>query len=156
MTVPQNPPTGPYDGQQPPAGQPAPGWQPSPGQPPAGPPAPTSSGAGKILLKVFGGLAVLAVVVVVGAVALWLSRDEPAKAAVGDCLTGQSADELKNVACDDSAATFKIVGKIDEMTQDEWQAKDDPCPDFPTAESSYWEGEAGKTGYVLCLEPVTE
>ncbi len=173
-SLPPTPPT--------PGGAPAPGERPDPGAGPTGeagpapgvdptrqggptapdglPPGvgPVQGGAARPLAsKVikWGALGVVLVIVVVGvASAVLLGRSEPRRAEVGDCLAGQAAEEIEVVACDDSRAAYKIVGKIDSITQSDWDAKDNACEAYPTAESSFWEGTEGKAGYALCLESV--
>lgn len=109
----------------------------------------------------FVGKIVVAVVVfgVLSAVGWWMSRDEPANAAVGDCLAGTSGDDMKVISCDDSTATYKVLGKEEEMTETEWDAaatNGTLCAAFPTwditTDGTFWQGEAGETGTVLCLE----
>lgn len=107
----------------------------------------------RLAIRIVIGVVVLAVASGIG---WWTNRDKPVSAKVGDCLSGASAQELKIVKCDDSSATLKVVGKVSSVAEATFDSDKElsMCKDFPTAESGYWEGEKGKTGYVLCLEPV--
>jgi hypothetical protein len=101
-----------------------------------------------VVLVVLGGLGLLAVKL--------LNGDAPASAKVGDCLAGTNKDEIKTVKCDDATAKHKVVGKLNDKTEAEFDAasQSNPCTAFPTAESAFWEGEKGGKGYILCLEPI--
>jgi hypothetical protein len=119
------------------------------GFPPPGPaPQPARRGGGirrriitiVIALVVIGGLA---------AVGAYLNRDAASKAKVGDCVQQEGSNDLKVVKCDDAAADYKVVGRVDNKTQSE--AGLSACDPFPDAESAYWEGESGEKGLVLCL-----
>jgi hypothetical protein len=85
-----------------------------------------------------------------------LSRNEPSNAKVGDCISGGSAQDMKIVGCSDTAAKYKVVGRVENKPQSEFT--DDAklaqnCSPFPTAETGFWQGEEGKNGIILCLEP---
>ena len=96
-----------------------------------------------VALVVIGGIA---------AVSTYLNRDAASKAKVGDCVQQEGSNDLKVVKCDDAAADYKVVGRVDNKTQSE--AGLSACDPFPDAESAYWEGETGKDGLVLCLAAV--
>ncbi len=157
MTTPHPPQAGPpqgYPGQ--PVSQPAqPGYpvQPNypggPGQPPAEPPKKKRRGLRIALQLVIGAV----VFVLVGAVIKFATGD-PDIANVGDCMSGTSADDLKVVKCTEAGAQYKIVGKVEDKTQSEFNSDSGSiCKAFPTAESAFWKGEEGGKGYVLCLGP---
>ena len=98
---------------------------------------------------------VIALIVIVGGIggAVWYgTHTAPASAAVGDCVTQTGSDSLAKVSCGDKAAQFKVDGRLDNKTMVD--ASLDACAAFPKATSAYWEGEQGKPGLVLCLEPV--
>jgi hypothetical protein len=98
---------------------------------------------------------VIALIVIVGGIggAVWYgTHTAPASAAVGDCVTQTGSDSLAKVSCGDKAAQFKVDGRLDNKTMVD--ASLDACAAFPKATSAYWEGESGKPGLVLCLEPV--
>ncbi|MBO0869911.1 MAG: hypothetical protein J2P15_15225 [Micromonosporaceae bacterium] len=111
----------------------------------------------RIVLGVIGAVVVV-IVAIVGYVA---SRSEPKSAAVGDCMhaNGDDANSLKKVACTDPTWNYKVVGKVNSVTESEWQnGSDDPtgptgvCHNYPSTTASFWEGTPGSTGYVLCLQ----
>ncbi|GGO20350.1 LppU/SCO3897 family protein [Microbispora bryophytorum] len=79
----------------------------------------------------------------------------PEIAKAGDCMAGATADELKVVSCADPAAALTVEGRIDGKTQQEWDADNDGqiCSAYAKADQTFWEGEEGKAGYVLCLAP---
>jgi hypothetical protein len=74
---------------------------------------------------------------------------------VNDCLSGANADNLKVVACTDASAKFKVLGKVDGKTKIEAETNGgELCKSFTGAESFFWKGPVGGTGYVLCLGPI--
>lgn len=97
------------------------------------------------------GVALL--VVIGGPIAFFASRSAPSAANVGDCMSGQTAETLKKVDCTDASVEWTVVGRLNDKTKAEFDADDDPCSSFPTSLLSYWEGERGQTGFILCLEP---
>ncbi|GAA1875497.1 LppU/SCO3897 family protein [Asanoa iriomotensis] len=124
--------------------------------PPADAPAPEPAkpakgkNIGKILLRV----AVPIVVVVAGVAWKFLSGD-PATAATGDCLIeAASADDMKTVGCDDPTASWKVAGKVENVKEADFDASQNSCTAYPTAEASLWMGKKGRDGDVLCLEPL--
>jgi hypothetical protein len=90
----------------------------------------------------------IVVAVVVFGVAIWLGMDEPARAKVGDCVSGTSAEELQIVECASPQAEWKVVGRVEDKAQTEMSSA---CQAFQNAERAYWQGEQGKNGLVLCL-----
>jgi hypothetical protein len=93
------------------------------------------------------------VVLLIGLVARQVTGD-PDTAAVGECMSGASADDLKVVECTDSAAEYKVVGKVEDKTQTEANVSAEQiCRPFAGAERIFWKGEQGGSGYVLCLAP---
>ena len=168
----------PYSG-QPYSGQPAYGGPtPQPGSPYSGysgeAPAPNPYGApvpppvkkrsaGKIIGIVVGVL-VLLIAICVGAGALLLNKakSDPANAKVGNCLAGETMDSttakpvsnIKVVDCTATDAKYKVVGVVDNKTESDFNADNNICKAYPTAESALWQGTSGKPGSVLCLQPV--
>lgn len=117
--------------------------------PPEAPPKRTA-GIGKRILR-----SVLGLVVVFGALFAYKQfTGAPETASVGDCMVGQSADALKTAKCDDAAAAWKVVGRLSDKTEAEFDSNEEICKAYPTAETWYWEGDKGGKGYVLCLEPI--
>ena len=104
-------------------------------------------------MKIF---VILALVLGAVVAAWWFGKDEPKSAAVGDCMAGASADELHIVDCGDAKVTYEVVGKIDSVSQSDWKNNEELCSAYTTTSASYWEGEEGKVGYVLCLKQVTK
>jgi hypothetical protein len=129
---------------------------------PVPPPAPTgetgaapkqpSKGRG-VVKRIIGALAVLAIITV-GGIAWKYINGDPATANVGSCLIEAEAEDMKTVDCTDPKAAHKVVGKIDGKTEADFNASDNPCSAYATAESALWGGEKGSKGYILCLEPV--
>jgi hypothetical protein len=157
-----------YGAPQPPApGSPYSGYSgeapaPYPGGPVPPPPA-KKGGAGKIIGIILGAV-VLLIALCVGGGALLLNKakTDPANAKVGNCLAGatmdsntaQEVNNIKVVDCTASDAKYKVVGVVPDKTRVEWDTDKDICSTYPTAESTLWQGAAGKAGSVLCLEPV--
>lgn len=145
----------------PPPSAPQPGY-PAPagdGTAPGGDPAPSavapakSSVAGGIVKRIIGAVVVFAVISIGGLIYKNVTG-APETAKVGDCLSGQAADEIKTIDCTDAAAAHKIVGKVEDKTEAEFKSDEQICSAYPTTENAYWEGTKGGKGYVLCLEPV--
>ena len=111
---------------------------------PAVPPAKSTTSAkiilAIVLLLLFGGL---------GAAVYFVRQSDPALAKVGDCVAQESGDSVSVVECTDPDADFKVVGRLENKTQVD--AGLFACSDFEKATSSYWEGEQGEKGTVLCL-----
>lgn len=86
----------------------------------------------------------------------WRSeRGNPDSATVGDCVSHRSGDDIKVVSCGDSKAAFKVMGKVKNKTEPEFDLDSGTiCSPFPGAKSAFWKGEVGKAGYVLCMAPV--
>jgi hypothetical protein len=79
---------------------------------------------------------------------------DPDTAAVGDCLSGSSANEMKVVDCTDAGAQFKVLGKVEDKSQTEASVGGERiCQPYAGAERIFWKGEEGGKGYVLCLGP---
>ena len=132
--------------QQPPTPPPFPP-QPAPGQP--------VTPVGKVAnpkrrQRIVGIVTIVVVLGLLGAVFL-ATRHNASTAKVGDCMKQTGENSLEVVKCDDPNAGFKVVGKVENKTQTEAQFS--ACDPFAAQkpESVYWEGESGKTGYVLCL-----
>jgi hypothetical protein len=128
-------------------GQPQ-GYPGVPGQPPA-PPAKRRRPRTRLLISI----GVVVVIVIIGIVGRILSND-PDKAAVGDCMSGTTAENLKVVKCTDANAQYKVVGKVNGKSQTEFNTNSrEICGPFQGAESAFWKGERGGDGYILCLAP---
>ena len=129
----------PQQGQYPPGG----------GFPPATPPARNN---GKILAISAG----LLVALVIG-VLIYAFRGG-ATAEAGDCLK-EDGLSLAIVDCDDSAASYRVVGVQDgQQTYPEFQADPNTCSAFPTATQFFWVGEDENDttgeGDVYCVTPI--
>lgn len=126
-----------------------PNVMPTPGGTPAPGPVRNYKRRQKIVL-------VVALVIVAGFFALaWQqTRHNGSNAQVGDCVKPKGEDSVTIVKCDDPDA-LKVVGRVENKTQIEAQI--DACDAFASlgADQSYWTGEDGKTGLVLCLAPNT-
>jgi hypothetical protein len=126
--------------------------QPGPMPMPMAPPAP----AGKMRNRRIIALVVLLLVVAGVGIAAWSSsKSSPDAAGVNDCVSKSGSDSVKKVSCSDSSAAYRVVGKVEHKTQvDVSLSSATICKPFPNAQSAYWRGEVGKSGYVLCLAPV--
>ncbi len=98
----------------------------------------------------------IALLVIAGGVggAVWYgTHTAPASTNVGDCVAQTGSDSLAKVACGDPSARFRVAGRLENRTRVD-ASLGDACKAFPKVTSSYWEGESGKPGLLLCLEPV--
>jgi hypothetical protein len=99
-----------------------------------------------ILVLVVGGLVYAA---------LQAHGTNPDEAKIGDCMAHGDGDDIKIVSCTGSSAAFKVVGKVENKTQPQFDLDSASiCKPFPTAKTAFWKGEIGKAGYVLCLSPI--
>jgi hypothetical protein len=114
-----------------------------------------AAGAGKVFGKRVVAYAIGAAVIAGGGFVYKQLTGAPEIAKAGDCMAGATAEELKVIACTDPGATLTVAGRIEAKTQKEWEADQEGamCSAFPNADQSFWEGEEGKDGYVLCLAP---
>jgi hypothetical protein len=96
-------------------------------------------------------IVVIAIVAVIGFASKFFTGD-PDTAKAGDCMSGTSAQNLKVVKCTEAGAQYKVVGKVSDKSQSEFNSNSESiCKPFPSAESAFWKGESGGKGYVLCL-----
>lgn len=168
MTAPMNPdpsasppPAPPAYGPPPQAGPPGSNVPPPPPGPPGYGPAPMGAPMPpapakpkKKALVRLGILVGVIVVLIIGGVVYRHVSGSPDVAKAGDCMTGQTGDTLKVVACTSSTAQWTVVGKVDNQAQSTGiSGMDSACDPFPTAEASFWKGSDGGKGYVLCLAP---
>jgi hypothetical protein len=156
---------------QPPAGAPTPppAFNPPPFTPPpagdlpaAGPvqvaqPAPPAQPSTKkiVLRKLLFAAIGLIAFIVIGTVWSVMSGD-PSIASTGDCLIGQSSDDIKVVDCGDAAAEWTVLDEVETVRDDDFDAAGENytgCAAHPTVEAWFWSGE-GHNGDVLCLEPI--
>jgi hypothetical protein len=84
-------------------------------------------------------------------------RQDPTRAAVGDCLAGtDDPGELRRVSCDAADATWRVAGREPGLTWSDFQALPDAhlCAGYPDTELAVWYGDNrdGGTGDVFCLE----
>ncbi|GLW12534.1 hypothetical protein Misp01_76620 [Microtetraspora sp. NBRC 13810] len=124
------------------------------------PQQPTTSGqkavrAGKFVGKHVVGYAIAAAVVLGAGFVYSQMTGAPEIAEAGDCMAGSTAEEFKVVDCTDPAATITVAGRVEAKTRQEWDADEEGaiCSAFPDVDQTFWEGEEGKEGYVLCLAP---
>jgi hypothetical protein len=96
------------------------------------------------------GLAIIGIVasVFLGGV---LKGHDPDTAKVGDCMAGTNADSLKVTECTDAKVTYRVVGKVDNVTQVGFSMDGSVCKPFKDAENAFWKGAKLGSGYVLCL-----
>lgn len=145
--------------------QPA-GMQSPTGMPPAGAPAPEparKSGRKKVFGIVGAIVAFLVVVgLKIGLGAVLGGTDETAEAKVGDCIAelpttiGEEMEEVdgaKVVDCASAEATYKVVGRVEDQTEEQLESGEACDQYFQESEKNYIFSNItpGKTGYLLCL-----
>jgi hypothetical protein len=90
----------------------------------------------------------------------YATRDVSSKAVTGNCLKNQGINpgsrktskvSLKVVSCDNSAAAYKVLGRINQQPESAASADSKLCEPFVGTQFIYWEGVEGKRGTVLCL-----
>jgi hypothetical protein len=125
--------------------------------PPAPPYAPTAQPP-KRNMRRRRIIALVVLVLIVGGVGLaaWSSsKSSPDAAKVGDCVSKTGENSVEKIGCGDGSAAYKVVGKVEHKTQVDLSLNSASiCSPFPTSQTAYWRGEAGKEGYVLCLAPL--
>ncbi|WP_433075668.1 LppU/SCO3897 family protein [Dactylosporangium sp. CA-052675] len=133
---------------EPPPQPQAPAHDPMPGQPAVA--APASSGKRRQVTIL------LSLVVLLGALlgaAWYFNRDAAMNANVGDCLHNPGDDKLKIVKCDGGDADFVVLGKVSGKAQSEATSPfTSVCDQWPDSTNTFWQGEQGKKGDVLCLK----
>lgn len=119
-------------------------------------PEPVKSGRGKQIRNQIIRIVAVPAVVIVGGIVWAFASGDPTMANTGDCLIGQQADDIKIVGCDDATAEWKVVGKVDNVSEAEYSASQDDthCSAYSTATASFWSGKKRGNGDVLCLEPL--
>jgi len=99
-------------------------------------------------------VALVVLLVVAGLVfdGIWLgTRRHASTAKVGDCEHRTGIDGVSVAACTDATADFRVVGRVENRTEvDAGLSACDPYVD-QGAETFYWAGQPGKTGYILRL-----
>ena len=75
---------------------------------------------------------------------------------VGECVTAAASDKdvenVKIVDCGAANAADKVVGVLNGQKFSAFNASENPCTSFPTAESAIFYGKEDG-GFVLCLVP---
>ncbi|GAA2379421.1 LppU/SCO3897 family protein [Dactylosporangium salmoneum] len=118
---------------------------------PAEPAAPQAKPGKRRQITILVGLVVL-LGVLLGA-AWFFNRDAALNAKVGDCLHQVGSDELKIVQCDSTDADFSVLGKVGDKDQSEATSPfSTVCQQWSDTTNTYWQGEKGKKGDVLCLK----
>jgi hypothetical protein len=108
-----------------------------------------------VLRKLLVAAIALIAFIVIGTVWSVMSGD-PSIASTGDCLIGQSSDDIKVVDCGDAAAEWTVLDEVENVRDDDFDAAGENytgCAAHPTVEAWFWSGE-GHNGDVLCLEPI--
>ncbi|MEV4623581.1 hypothetical protein AB0J74_33340 [Asanoa sp. NPDC049573] len=157
MTPPQQPPAGVPTT---PSGVPLPPFTPPPASHfPAGGPTMIDparmSNKSIALRKLAGGAIGIVLLIVVGTIWSVMTGD-PSIASTGDCLIGQSSEDIKVVDCDDASAEWTVLDEVEDVRDDDFDAAGENytgCAAHPTVEAWFWSGE-GHNGDVLCLEPI--
>ena len=135
---------------------------------PAPAPAPAPAASGNKLTRWFKGLstfgkiravAVAIVILVATPFAIIAGSNEPASAAVGDCMVGQNADDMKVVECTDPTAEWTVLGRIEDKTEAEFT--DNSCDAFSQTDVAYYQAQKRRgiagliqgepKGFILCL-----
>ncbi|HEX5997154.1 MAG TPA: hypothetical protein VFY84_18605 [Jiangellales bacterium] len=146
-------------------GSPQFGSAPYPSQPPGGQTPEKKGFLGNLLAMgmakvggLIGGVVLLAIVATIG---YFMSRNDAENASVGDCLPASAMEDstadastIETTDCAGADAAYRVVGTY-QQTEVEFQLDQEWCSAYPTTESGLWIGELGRTGTVLCLEPVT-
>ena len=97
----------------------------------------------------------VAVALLVAPFAIYLGLDEPSQASVGECMTGQSATDLRTVECTDPAATWRVLDRLNGKTESDYDEA--ACGAHPdTAASFYQDGRRFRKGFILCLGAVNQ
>jgi hypothetical protein len=141
---------------------PAPGYQQvsAPGYPQAAaPPKPARSkksigtwfsglsGKSKFRVILFG------VAILVLPFAIYLGLDEPSQAEAGDCMAGQSANDLRIVECTDAVAEWTVLARLEGKSEADLN-NDQTCGAYPETEASFYQnGRRSSKGFILCLGP---
>ncbi|GAA1565595.1 hypothetical protein GCM10009804_22860 [Kribbella hippodromi] len=115
--------------------------QPGPGRP---------MDPGKPLVQRPAMLMLLLPIVFIGLIVFANLNSTESKANVGACVVNQGTTrnpDVKVVDCSSSEAAFRIVGRIDDSTDDS------QCDQYADAQASYYYSK-GSTKYTLCLAPV--
>ncbi|WP_147456953.1 LppU/SCO3897 family protein [Micromonospora pisi] len=100
-------------------------------------------------------MVLLAVAILVAPFAIYLGLDEPSQANVGECMAGQSVNDLRTVECTDPAATWRVLDRLDDKTETDYD--NGACGAHPdTAASFYQDGRRFRKGFILCLGAVKE
>ena len=95
---------------------------------------------------ILGALIPIAVIALI----IFANLNSTSNADVGSCVVNKGTSgnpDVKVVDCTSSDAEYRIVGKLDNSTDDS------RCQDFAGSEASYVY-ERGSTKYTLCLAPV--
>lgn len=94
-------------------------------------------------------LATIAIIIAPAAIFFFHGESDPIS--VGDCLSGDG-DDLRVVACDDAAARWRVLARLDGRAEADFD--DDDCRGQPGATASlYRHGRRFSRGYVLCVAP---
>lgn len=98
-------------------------------------------------------LVIGALVVVAGvSAAVYGARTAPARAQVGDCLSGQlnNADSVQRTDC--ASGAYRVIGRLENRSQSDFNREN--CGEFASADAAFWEADGGDTGAILCLRAV--
>jgi hypothetical protein len=121
---------------------------------PANPPRPARPGRRPPIRPLVIGLVLLVVIGYAVYAAVTIAMD-PGEPGAGDCVTGGTGEELKVADCSDATADYKVLGKVDGKTRDDFDADGERiCRPYQGTTRAYWEGGAElRIGHVLCLAP---
>ncbi|WP_426503777.1 LppU/SCO3897 family protein [Dactylosporangium sp. McL0621] len=129
----------------------APAAAPFEGQPAPGQSAPPVRSGKRRQITILLSLVVLLGVLL--GLAWFFNRDAATNANVGDCLHNPGDDKLKIVKCDSTDADYTVLGKISGKDQSEATSPfTSVCDQWPDSTNTFWQGESGKKGDVLCLK----
>lgn len=108
-----------------------------------------NNGGSRRLVRRFVGIGV-AIAIGLGITYMSGKNESDNAPAVGECAKPAGDNKIKKVGCDDSAAEFEVVSRVDGTTDGETA-----CASNPTA-TSYYAYEAENTGvemvsFVLCM-----
>ncbi|WP_432988435.1 LppU/SCO3897 family protein [Dactylosporangium sp. CA-233914] len=93
----------------------------------------------------------LVVLVVLGGIGWYLSRDDALNAKIGDCMHQTGPNDVSIVKCDSADADFTVLGRVEDKTQSEVDTTG-VCDQWADTTSAYWEGKSGQKGTILCMK----
>jgi hypothetical protein len=94
-------------------------------------------------------IAAIIVLAVIAGIGWFIGQSSPDRAVVGDCVKQTGDNSVKVVDCGSGDAQYKVVGRVEDKSA--ISASLSACREFKDTDKTYWYGEQGKNGTVLCL-----